>query len=333
MQMKKLSLAALLSLSLALPAFGPAEAVSPNPFAAQKFITLDGEAERAYISDRVDALYGGELRQLTNGGEYVPDKKWQWETLDINGVKTERFTPKKAGTDRVMLFLHGGAYIGGQNNLYRDWGMHLAMLAGDAVMYMPDYRLAPHHTHPAAMEDALAVYRSLLDSGIPAEKIIIAGDSAGAHLSLVLLQQLRTADLPFPGAQLLISPWADLSMNLPSRRRNLGRDQLITPKYPLIIKALQSLPYFSGMNHQDALLSPIHMDMQGVPPTFIAAGSDELLLDDAVLLRAYMENAGVEVTARIYRGMSHDWSITLPELKESKQLFSDIKDFLAHPAP
>lgn len=303
-----------------------AEAAYENPFSDIQYKEFKGEEEKAYIEQVTTAMFSG--APLNPPVEYVTPKGWQREVLTFNNVTVEQYVPEQRETERVVLFLHGGGYIGGLHNRYRDWAVNLAELAGKAELLAVDYRIAPQFKYPAALEDALAAYEGILSKGYNPEKMIIVGDSAGGNLAAALLVALRDKGMPLPKLGVLISPWTSFSAELPSRVRNFTKDKILGEKNKRMTPAVLASDYAKGTAVTDPYLSPVFADLSGLPKLLIIAGADELLLDDTVLFAQYAKNDGVDVTTRIYQGMSHDWTLLLPELPETKAAFEEITAFI-----
>lgn len=197
----------------------------------------------------------------------------------------------------TVLYLHGGAYTMGSARqalacagLCRDGGP-------DVVS--PEYRLAPEHPYPAAVDDALAVYRALVDAH-GADKVVVLGESAGGGLLLLLLQRARQEALPMPTLAVAAFPWADLSMSGASTRRNLGKDMLSRSAL------LQDAAWFAGEKDlTDPVVSPLYGSFRGLPRTYIAVGTRDLLLDDARRVAAAMTRDGVDVVLDEWPGAVH----------------------------
>lgn len=302
------------------------EAAYDNPFANIEYIQFKGDEEKAYIDKKTTEIFNSGFAH--SNAEYVAPKGWKRECLTLNDVPVERFIAEKSKSDRVVLFLHGGGYVGGLNNRYRDWGVNLAELAGSAELLAVDYRLAPKYKYPAALDDTLAAYEAILSNGYDPNKMIIMGDSAGGNLSAALLVALRDKNLPLPKLAILISPWTSFSRDLPSRIRNQSKDQVLGEKNKWLNSVVNMPNYGEGISITEPYLSPVYADLTGLPKMLITVGSDELLLDDAVLFAQNAQNDGVDVTLSIYKGMSHDWTLLLPELPETKMMFEEITEFV-----
>ncbi len=207
-----------------------------------------------------------------------------------------------AGADHasVIFYLHGGAYAIGSAASSVGLASDLARRAG-ARLVSVDYRLAPEHPYPAAIDDAVAAYRGLLDAGIAASAIAIAGESAGAGLAAATLAALKPAGLPQPCAAVLMSPWADLTLSGESIKTKASVDPALTPE-GLHRRAIDYVP---AGDRRAEFLSPIFADLTGLPPLLIQAGSHEILLDDATRLAARAAAADVAVRLEITPRVPH----------------------------
>lgn len=296
-----------------------------NPFSDVQTVQLSDEAQAAYINEKTFKFFNSPSRPA---GEYVVPDGWQQEKLSFDGTPVEKYTSTTGESDRILLFLHGGGYVGSLNNLYRDWGLHKAEVAGAGTVFMVDYRLAPENVYPAALEDAASAYKGLLAAGYNPNKIILMGDSAGGNLSLALAVYLRDNNIPQPKAIVLLSPWTYVGTQLPSRTLNYEKDKMLGANNKFMSGEVANPSYAKGADVKDPYLSPAYADLTGISPMLVIAGGDELLLDDAALVITHAEVAGVDVTEKIYDGMSHDWDILLPELPESKVMNEDIAAFV-----
>ena len=237
------------------------------------------------------------------------------EPTEIRGVAGEWLIPEglSAEEGEVIFYLHGGGYIFGSPATHRNLTMQLARTARRRVLAL-DYRLAPENPYPAALEDALAGYRSLLeDEGIAPQRIAIGGDSAGGGLALATMLAARAAGLPLPGAAFLYSPWTDLAGTGDSLVRNEATDAMISGKE---VHRMSKL-YFGAASSRDPLVSPLYGKFDGLPPTLIHVSDTEVLLDDALRLADRAREDGVEVDLRVRERLIHAWpvfvSFWLPE--------------------
>lgn len=219
-----------------------------------------------------------------------------------------------AHAERIVLHLHGGAYVMGSSRTHRGLGVALSRTA-EAQVLLPDYRLAPEDLHPAAIDDALAVYRWLVeDRGFPAGRIAVSGDSAGGGLALALLYAARDAGLPLPACYVGLSPWTDLAGTGRSMLELDGIDPWLSAD--LVFPAARA--YAGTTDLEDPLVSPLYGDLSGLPPMLVHVGSDEILLDDAVRLVERAREAGVDASLGNFEGLWHVFqAFPLPESRAS----------------
>lgn len=249
----------------------------------------------------------GFMAQLARGVRMQP--------VEAAGVPAEWLVPDGAPEDRALLYLHGGAWMLGSPRMYRRFVSGLAEACGVRALVI-DYRLAPEHPYPAALDDCLAAYTWLLESGISADKIIVAGDSAGGNLTLALLVRLRDEGKPLPAGAVAISPATDLAATGDSYRTRKALD-------PFFYKTGVShavLDYITTHDPRHPYLSPLYADLQGLPPLLIHVGDHEILLDDALGFGERARQAGVPVQTVVWPGMFHVfhmWGDLLPEAKRA----------------
>jgi acetyl esterase/lipase len=235
------------------------------------------------------------------------------EQTQIAGVDVDWLRPKNAREDKVLLYLHGGAYVIGSPRTHRQLVSHTARAAG-VVAVLPDYRLAPEHPFPAAIDDAVAVYNGLLASGFKPEDIIISGDSAGGGLSVATLLQLRHAGLPMPAAAVLLSPFLDVTGSGESATTRADRDPWFDVA-DLHVVAAYYCPDESEW--QNPLVSPVFANVAGLPPMLIQVGDDEILLSDSTRLAKKLEAEGVEVELEVWPHMWHVFQMFIRKMPES----------------
>lgn len=231
----------------------------------------------------------------------LPDDVERTE-IDLGGVPSVRLEPPGAGDD-VLLYLHGGGYGGGSAKSHSEMAARLARAAG-MVAVLPNYRLAPEHTFPAALDDATAAYRALLEEVGDAERIAVAGDSAGGGLSVALCVALRDAGEPLPRALCLLSPWLDMTCTSPSWDARFEGD-------PILDHSLREVAdrYLDGVDPRDPLCSPLFADLSGLPPILVLVGTHEILYDDSVSFAEAATDHGVEVELEIGHELIHVWPI------------------------
>jgi epsilon-lactone hydrolase len=248
------------------------------------------------------------------------------EPVSADGVPAEWIVPPGAEPHRVLLYLHGGGYVIGSINSHRAMIARIAR-ASRARAIAIDYRLAPEHPFPAAVEDATRAYRWLLAQGNAARNMVIAGDSAGGGLTLAVLATLRTAGDPMPAAAVTISPWTDLEGTGDSMRSNAGRDQTVA------VEDLGEMArmYLGTSDPKNPLASPLYADFRGFPPLLIQVGAAEGLLDDSTRVAKRAKAAGVEVQLEIWEDMVHVWQIYAKLLPAGQEAIDKIGKFiLAH---
>lgn len=243
--------------------------------------------------------------------------------LEVNKVPAEWVLTPQASAERVILYFHGGGYNSGSLNSHRSLVANIAQ-AAKARLLNVDYRMAPEHPFPAAVEDATASYRWLLENQVSPQSIIVAGDSAGGGLALALLVKLRDAALPLPAAAVCLSPWTDLACSGPSWKENVKKDLLLEPRSILASAQL----YLGGADPRTPLASPLYADLHHLPPILIQVGSDEMILSDAKGFTERARAAGVDVTLEVWQGMQHVWQLAVNILPESRQAIEKIGQFI-----
>jgi acetyl esterase/lipase len=248
-------------------------------------------------------------------------KKLRVEPTSAGGVPAEWVLPQNASS-KVLYYLHGGGFVMLTPETYRPLAYNLARRAGVRAL-VPDYRLAPEHPYPAAVEDCLAGYRWLLESGVPAHDIVVAGDSAGGALTLTTLLAARDAGLPMPAGAVCISPVTDLTLSGASHKTRKGDEVILTPGFVRQVTQL----YLDGRDAKDPLASPLFADLRGLPPLLVHVGTHELLLDDSLRLVERARAAGVDVTLREYEGLWHVFHSFL-YIPEARAAVDDIATFM-----
>ncbi len=231
-----------------------------------------------------------------------------------------------SGPRRTVLYLHGGAYLFCSPRTHRSITAFLARHVPARVL-VPDYRLAPEHPFPAALEDALACYRWLLRQGIAAHEVALAGDSAGGGLALAALLALKSGKEPLPAAAACLAPWTDLAGTGASVLSNSETDAWVYGEAVVLGARL----YLGNTSATHPLASPLYGDLSGLPPLLIHASESELLRDDALRLADKARSAGVKVRLRMWRGLPHVWQAFVPFIPEARESLEEIAAFLAKP--
>lgn len=244
---------------------------------------------------------------------------------EIAGVPCEQVTAPGADTRRVVVHLHGGGYVIGSGVSHRSLAARLSRQAG-ATVVVPSYRLAPEQPFPAAVEDALAVYRAVLQQAGDARRLALSGDSAGGGLALACLVAARSEGLDLPAAAVCWSPWVDLraaALWAPADRD--GTEDPVLSRQWLDTAAAR---YLGDADPVDPLASPVHADLSGLPPLLVMVGEIELLRSQAQRLAEAADGAGVDVGIEVYPGAVHWWMVFAPDAPESRASLRRAGEFI-----
>lgn len=246
------------------------------------------------------------------------------EQSQISGIDVDWHKPKGAREDKVLFYLHGGAYVLGSRRTHRQLVSHMARAAGITAV-IPEYRLAPEHPFPAAIDDAVAVYRGLLESGFKPENIVISGDSAGGGLSVASLLALRHAGDPLPAAAVLLSPFLDVTASGESATTRADQD----PWFDVSDMAVVASYYCPDESQwRNPLVSPVFANVSGLPPMLIQVGDDEILLDDSTRLAQKLEAAGIDVEIEVWPDMWHVFQMFVGKMPESRRAIEKIGAYI-----
>lgn len=245
------------------------------------------------------------------------------EATQINGISAEWTSTPDADPGRVILYLHGGGYVSGSIESHRLLVIEAGRQAAARTLAI-NYRLAPEHPFPAALEDALAAYRSLLSSGVDPTRIAIAGDSAGGGLTIATLVSVRDAGDPLPACGWVISPWVDMEAIGQSMTSKAATDPMIQKEY---IQELAGA-YLHGADPRHPLAAPLYADLRNLAPLLIQVGSAETLLDDSVRLTGRAGQADVRVTLEIWPEMIHAWHLFHPQLAAGRRALASAGGFI-----
>jgi len=262
-------------------------------------------------------------RSMDRWGSWMPALSGvsvRHETL--SGIPCEIHTPDNSPSNRVIVYMHGGGFAVGSPASHRNLVSRLAQAAGMKAISM-NYRKAPEHPFPAALNDTVAIYRYCLDQGIKPSNIVFCGDSAGGNLVLTTLLKLKQDGLPLPAAGCSISPWCDLTLEAGSIRNNAGLDLILNPP---LLQQFADL-YAPADQRRNPLVSPLFGDLAGLPPLLIQVGSHEVLLDDSRHMAARARDAGVPVELEVWEGMQHVWHYTAFFLKDGRRALARIGAF------
>ena len=249
------------------------------------------------------------------------------ETVDVDGTPGEWISTENAGSG-VILYLHGGGYVIGSINSHREMISRIARAARARALAI-EYRLAPEHPFPAAVEDATKAYRWLLKEGIDPDKIVVAGDSAGGGLTVATLLALRDAGDPLPTAAVCISPWTDLEITGETMVTKADVDPMIRPDDA----KFGAERYYGKTDPSHPLISPIKANLSGLPPLLIQVGTSEVLLSDSTRLAERAKAAGVDVTLEEWEEMIHVWHFFAFILPEGQQAIERIGEFVRAKLP
>jgi monoterpene epsilon-lactone hydrolase len=257
-------------------------------------------------------------------GEFLggaPDGKC--EKVDAGGVPAEWVTAPGCDPARAVLYLHGGGYVIGSINTHRRLAYDISAASGARVLVI-EYRLAPEHPFPAAIEDAAKAWRWLLQQGFAASRLAIAGDSAGGGLTLATLVNLRDQKLGLPACAVAISPWVDLEGVGTSITGRAAQDPMVQKDGLLWMAGL----YLNGKDAKTPLAAPLHADLKGLPPILVQVGTAETLLDDATRIAEKLHAAGVDVRLAIWPNMLHVFPLFAPILSEGRDGCLEIGSFI-----
>jgi len=239
--------------------------------------------------------------------------------LEVAGMRAEWLEAPGASPERVILYLHGGGYVTGSIVTHRAMVARIAR-AAKARALLIDYRLAPEHPFPAAVDDAEGAYRWLLGQGYAPRKIVIAGDSAGGGLAIAAILRLRDMGTALPAAGVGLSPWTDLEGTGESIRTRAAADPMVAQEGLVSMAKM----YYADHDPKDPLISQIHADFRGLPPMLIQVGDAEILRDDATRVAARAKAAGVNVELEVWPEMVHVWQVFAKILPEGQQAIDKI---------
>lgn len=252
------------------------------------------------------------------------------DAADANGIPAEWVTHVRSDPSRVVMHVHGGAFVAGSPRTHRGIARGLAHIA-KARVFMPEYRLAPEHPYPEPLDDAVTAYKWLVDEeGVPPHRIAVSGDSAGGGLGLSMLLRLRDEGVPLPACYVGLSPWTDLAATGASIEENNGRDVMFGQIPTQLASVLASL-YYGDADPTDPLVSPMYADMTGMPPMLIHVGESELIRDDGLRLVSRARRDGVHASVGRFHGMWHVFqAFPIPEASWS---YREIGGFIRRHIP
>jgi epsilon-lactone hydrolase len=246
-----------------------------------------------------------------------------YEDVDAGGIPAMWVAPDHAAPDRVLQYVHGGGYVICSMHTHRRMVGHIAKAAGVRALNV-DYRLAPEHPHPAAVDDSVAAYRWLLDQGFTPEHLAIAGDSAGGGLTIATLVALRDQGVPQPAAAVPISPWVDLEGTGESMTTRAHVDLMVS----LEGLKLMADAFLCGQDPRHPLAAPLYADLTGIAPMYIQVGDEEALLDDATRIADRARAVGVDVRLDVFPEMQHVFQMSAGNVPEADEAMERIGAYL-----
>lgn len=254
---------------------------------------------------------------------FEPPEGTRAESVDADGVPAELIVAAGADESRTLLYVHGGGYVMGSIATHRALVTRLSAASGARCLSL-DYRLAPEHPFPAAVDDAVTAYRWLLNQGSESDRIAIGGDSAGGGLTIAALVALKEAGVTLPCAGVTLSPWVDLEGTGDSMTTKADEDPMVGSD------AIGSIAdaYLNGKDPRTPLASPLYADLEGLPPLLIQVGTAEVLLDDSTRLAERAKASGVETELEIWEDMFHVFQSFADVLPEAQQAIDKIGSFL-----
>ena len=272
---------------------------------SRKTVSMIGNLTRDMMSDVMETslkkpIQTGEFRKNPVEPAWGGPAEYVYELVKTEQFVMEYLKPKQAVTGRVILQLHGGGYIGPMKNIYRRFAVKYSQISFGADVLTPDYRVAPEHPYPAALEDAVYAYRWLLEEKkYQPSQIVVAGDSAGGNLALELALAVKAQGRSQPCALVLMSPWTDMTMQGASYQKCAALDPMLTHDY---IDSCRTA--YRGANStlewEDPSLSPLFADLRGLPPTLIQVGTNEILKSDSINLAKAMTEQEVYAVLEVY---------------------------------
>ncbi|KAB7738599.1 alpha/beta hydrolase fold domain-containing protein [Parvibaculum sedimenti] len=282
-------------------------------------------AIREFLGSMPEPADRAELRQTYDnlGAIFPTAADVALESVSANGVPAEWATTPGAAPDRVVMYVHGGGYVIGSVKSHRHLVTELGRAAGTRTLSV-DYRLAPEHPFPAAVDDALAAYRYLLAQGFVPGNIAIAGDSAGGGLTVATLLAIRDAGLEQPACAFCISPWIDLEATGNSITELADIDPMVSREG----LAGMAAAYLGAASAKTPLASPLHAEYRDLAPLLIHVGAAETLLDDSIRLAGKAGAADVDVTLKVWPEMIHVWHFFHPMLETGRHAIAQGGEFI-----
>lgn len=245
----------------------------------------------------------------------------EYRGVRIDGVEGEWAMPSNAPKDKAVLYIHGGGFMIGSLLSHRHFVAAIANASGINALWA-GYRLAPENPYPAGLEDCISVYRGLIGQGIPANGIVIAGESSGGNLSLATVLYLKDKGEALPAAVVAISATTDFKATSESYRKRADSDPLANEIHEI------AKVYAPGEDLENPYISPLYGDYRNFPPLFLQAGTDEVLVGDSISLAEKAKAAGVDVTLRVWEGMGHAFAMDVGCYPEADEGVREIGDYI-----
>lgn len=294
-------------------------------------VSIRGKILREMIahlhSDRLigQKIKNGEFRNKIIEPQWKCPEGFQNTIINMEAFEMEFLEPDNKREDFAILQLHGGGYVGRLRNAHRSQGILYSSAGKGCAVLSIDYRVAPEHPFPAALEDAVAAFQWLLKKGYEAKQIVIGGDSAGGGLAMALCMHLRDCGESLPGGIVAMSPWTDLTAEGDSYTDNYEIDPVFgNTKDSLIYDG----SYIKNADPQNPYISPVFGDFTGFPPMLIQVGTHEMLLSDSVTVAKKAKDVGVKVRFSQYEGMFHVFQRAMLLMPESRKAWIEVEKFI-----
>ncbi|MCU6763621.1 alpha/beta hydrolase [Brotonthovivens ammoniilytica] len=298
---------------------------------AESEVSIRGRVMRELIAHVTsDNLIGrkiksGELRKKLVEPAWKCPEHYVLKDIELKNCRAELLEAENPNNTQIVLQLHGGGYIGAMRNAYRSFAGLYSELGKGIPVFTVDYRVAPEHPYPAALEDAITAYNWILQQGWQEHEIVVAGDSAGGGLAMALCMYLKKQSRKLPAGIIAMSPWTDLTASGESYVENYTKDPLFGNTRDSLI---YNKDYVQDNDLANPFISPLFGDFRGFPPMLIQVGSYEMLLSDSVSAARKAKEAGVKVRLSIYDEMFHVFQMALLLLPESKRAWAEAGKFL-----
>lgn len=296
-----------------------------------KKISVRGNLVRDMIQNVMETslkepIQAGEFRKNPVEPAWVCPNGYIYELIETESFPMEYLRPDNVVTGRVILQLHGGGYIGPMKNIYRKFAVCYSKMSLGGDVLTIDYRVAPDHPYPAALEDAVFAYQWLLwEKNYRPDQIVVVGDSAGGGLALALGLYLKDHRIPMPAGFIVMSPWADLTCSGESHTTNYDKDPLFGNSRESM---LYNSSYIGDHDPKEPYISPVFGDFKGFPPVLIQAGSYEMLLSDSETVAKRCKEEDVKYRLSVYEGMFHVFQMSLGLFPESREAWDEVSRFL-----